>query len=329
MKNTFAYVATVLVLLACIVRIASAEEIDYWTSNADLYYHSYAECLGESDRVPISATAADSFGKTMCPICAEADDMSTELIAASGHGMLLVRVPAGRLMQDLDHAELDFEPDIKEYRGEEALMRLAELHGGGDYARAMEAYAAGTLDSTALELTVRSVYDAWDTWNAYDLRNRRRLNGARYLLYSLGYDEDDAVDQSYEHIELTESRIWAENGALKMQYDGNSLYEESFPLKAEAMGDAEFTGEYGALSLRVYPALDAHAALVRMENWPDEEMDFRNTGLKIGAYETSIQMSGYGQTDNGRLTHVILHCILSDAELTALQSGAEAELVFR
>ena len=327
MKNAYTYVLTALVLLACIVRIASAEEAEYWTSNADLYYHSYAECLGEAERVPISADAADSFGKAPCPICTVPGDASTEPAAAWAIDAELIRVPEGwfdRLPSGAQ--EIDYEPVIYRYSGNEAFLKLAELYCREEYARAMDAYMAGTLDSSAFELTATTSNEV----AFYDGRmpyGRRRLNGAIYYLVQwTGAGYVDGL--LYECFDTSEKRVWTENGVLCTQYNGNQDLAEPVAMIPEQVERAEFAADYGDLHLEVYPALGAHIVRIQAENWPDGAA-WENTGLKIGDYTLPIQLGGYGQEQDNHLAYVALRGILSDVELAALQGGAEAHLIYR
>ena len=328
MKNAFVYVLTALVLLACAVRIATAEEIEYWTSNADLYYHSYVECLGESGRVPISALAAASFGKAACPVCVEEDDMSTEIAAAAVRGVLLIRLPEGWIHQ---HADLSAQPAQNDappmdILGDEIQRSLAQYFHGEEYAQAMRDFAAGTLDAYATRVNFNYEEEDWGWGAAYDMLCNRRLNGARYYLFSQdAWEEAESDGPLPEILKLDELHVWSEGGALMWKWYRQLSGSVRETFSVERGSEAEFTANYEGTSLAVYPALGAHVAIFKPTGRADEDPVW-DARLRINGRETGTWTNGYWI---GSAADSNYWFILSDVELAALQSGAEPELVFQ
>ena len=325
MKNALTYVLTALVLLACVVRIATAEEVEYWTANEDLYYHSYADCLGESGRVPISGTAADSFGKAMCPLCAEADDTSTEIAAATVRNMMIVRLPEGWIRQNTDDSFQPVQHDTLpiDFRGVEIQRKLAQYFHGEEYARAMRDFAAGSLDTHATRILLEYDDGSWED-DMQRLLCERRLNGARYYLFFMNWSEESEAEEPLpEKLDLDEIHLWAEDGALMQRWYRGLSDGVHTVLSLDRGGEAEFTADYNGTSLTVYPALGAHIALFNLASGEDT---IWSADLRINGFETGVWMNGNWDSDTQSRSY---WCLLSDAELAALRNGAAAELAFQ
>lgn len=307
MKRFGCFVLIAMLLSTCALADVQSE---FWTCNEDLYYHFNRYCGGAADMVPISETAALAFDKYACPVCFQDEDAGGDVQAVVRGGTIVVRFSDAWLAQPELTGVFGWSPD-SEYTGEEADRLLAEyLHGD-----AYNSFMADSMADGNAEGRVR-----WPAVLATDnelIMNHRHIGSDWYVIVRPAEKFDGSWDM-----------YWRING-IRLRRDGDSLFtnfdlqtvEEHKELKL-ARGGSEgpvFEMENDELQMSVYRELDANIAVIYERN---ADKDFLEAAeLRIPGIQQGILLDGYMDGGQG-----VYCCTLTDAELTLLQNGAQAQV---
>ena len=300
-----------LLALLCAFAAARAEAPEeYWTTNAELYFHACANCAGAEGRVPVSAEAAAAFDKFPCPVCVPTGDGPAQVQGAARGGTIVLRFSDAMLA----------EPELtsvfgwsfpEECTGEQAWSRLGELLHGGDYAAFVERVCdGGSAEAVARTPDVLNV-------NGELILNRRHIGGDWYVLVR----PSERFADSWE-------MYWRIDG-LRLSMEGDAL-SENFALQTpEAYETVRFSSVDGAqcvlqraagnLELSVYRELDGYIAVL-CERGADADF-LEEVGLRIGDRDCGVEMTGYMSGGDG-----VFCCMLTEGELHLLNVGADFAL---
>lgn len=300
-----------LILALCLPCAALGEAgSGFFTRSADLYYHYNEFCGGSGGMVPISQAAAQAFGKHVCPVCMPEEDTGGEIQAVVRGGTIVVRFPDARLAEAELTDVFGWSQDSV-YPGDAGARMLAHcLHGESYNAFMAELQGGGAAQGRALEPEILSGSDVM-------IMSLRHIGGSWY-----------AVARSDAKPGERWNMYWRINShALNMQPDGLHIVfdrqsvESWLELPLGQMGDADPVYEYSEGSLRVeaYRAMDAVIAVV-YDSAADADF-LQDVQLRIGGADSGIEVTGYMNGKTG-----VYCCVLTEGELAALQSGAQAEL---
>lgn len=280
---------------------ALAESDGYWTDNDDIYYHALENCGGIEGRVPISLEGAAEFEKYPCPVCVPvADDGRAPTAAARGNVIVARFSDAWLAGHESELTGVFGMSGTSVLEGEAAQRKLAELVHGEEYARALSGEAVMEYTPAIYkveDLSMRHIGCAW-----YILALPNDGFGARWDMEWVAFAGEVSL----------------KDGALTLDADRQTV-NETLSLDLELLHDSE--PEYvreGEPEIHVYAALDAHLAVVHESN-PDvnrlEDVELRIGGSSCGPMQ--------GREQGGQ---ALYYCALTDGELAALRSGAQAEL---
>ena len=293
--------------LLCCVPAALAEADGYWTNNADWYYHLSEHCGGVEGMVPISPDGARAFGKYPCPVCVPAEDDGAEPWAVAMGKLAMIRFSDAWLNRQAEErltSVFGFSgADV--LRGAEADRRIAELLHG-------EAYGAFLADGAETRAMVPGYPVRYE--NVLCLRH---IGSAWYMVVRT----EEKLDGQYdvEDWEAYADRVWMEGDELYV--DGDMQREPlTLHMNVQNLDGAEAAHEReGDVRITAYAAMDICIAELR-EAGADPDL-LEEVALYIGGADTGLRLNGRMSGDTA-----VYRCALTNAELAALQSGAEVAL---
>ena len=306
-KGLLMLLAVLMLLPACALADVQSQ---FWTCNADLYYHFNRDCGGAEGMVPISETAARAFDKYACPVCFQAEDDGGDVQAVVRGGTIVIRFPDTWLAQPELTGVFGWSPD-SEYSGEEAQKKLAEyLHGD-----AYNIFMADFLADGRAEGRAR-VPDILDV-DGELIMNQRHIGNAWYAIVRPAVKFDGSWNMYWR---IDGIRLRGEDGSLFANFDLQTL-EEHKELKLSRGGSEGpvFLMENDALQLSVYRELDANIAVLYEKS---ADADFlERAQLRIPGMSEGIELDGYMEGEQG-----VYCCTLTEGELALLESGAQPEI---
>ena len=298
-----------LALLFCLPA-ALAESDGYWTTNDDWYYHLSAWCGGADGMVPISLNGAEAFGKYPCPVCVPEEGGAAEIQVVVRGGTVILRVPDA-WMDSLEMDSSSFYIWDEKLSGAEADEALsAQLHG--------EAYAqfvSGFRQNGSAEAWVRvpGVGRVGDI-----VLSQRHLGGAWCFALL-----PERLNNSWNvELDINGRLLQAADGVLNVHYaqEAALTYREVLQLIHAYDAERVFARE-GGVEVGVYRAQGMNIAAIYQR--PEDKNRMLGARLYIGGVDTGAKLNGWlnEETELG-----FYCCVLTDAELHALQEGAEIEL---
>ena len=303
-------IAMLLALLLCLFGTALAQEADaYWTSSDDLYFHANGRCGAGENRVPISAKAGAAFGKGVCPVCIPLEDDGRPPVAVSRGGTIVVKFSDAWLNAHELTGVFGFSGESS-YPGVQGLRQLgAYLHG-----ESYDAFLEAWLESGFAEGRASTPYIL--PVNGALVMHRRHIGPYWYIIMRPQEKFSGAWSMYWR---VSSYRLRAEADTLYSEFDRQTV-EETRSLAVEAMhGSAPvLQRQSGSLVIEVYNALNGNIAVIREEN-PGGSLE--NVQLMIGGRNEGIELSGY--MDGAAAVYC---CMLTDAELEALQANARMEI---
>jgi len=307
MKKRFLLCA--LLAAACLFGCAHAED-DFWTLNADFYYHANSACLGRQDMVPISEEAALAFSKHMCPVCCSYPESENTVDAAARGGTIVVRFNDAWLESQELTSVFGWNSDSI-YSGKQAQQTLGECLHGENYNAFMAEYHAGSrAEGRAYMPHIFSADGAL-------MMSRRHINNHWYVIMRPKMEFGSSWDM-YWRVNSLDLKM--EEGQLRTNFDLQTLEEtRTLPINRMEGSKAIYERSGKAVDIAVYSALDGNIAVILEKNYTGAELD--NVQLRIeGAYE-DIVVSGYSEGGSA-----VYCCMLTDAELAALKKNARIEI---
>lgn len=286
--------------------VIAEETSGFYTSNEDLYYHLLESCGGVAGRVPISQLAAEAFGKFACPVCSPGSSAEAPRAAVRG-GTVVVAVSDGYLAgQELagvfnwNQSEPVSQADAQEM--------LAEYLNGDEYLQFMNSYAEKGVAQGVARLP--------ELMSGGVLLSRRHLQGAWYLAVR----PDVSLNQVWTvDLRICGFSLHMEQDALYQSFDFQTT-PEAIRLQLErAQENTIYEASQGALSVSVYRELDTNIAVF----YDRTQNDLEGTGaLRIGERVPCVELEGYQDADAW-----VYCCVLTDAELAALERGETMAIV--
>ena len=146
--------------------------------------------------------------------------------------------------------------------------------------------------------------------------NFRRINGAWYQVVHAYENLSDVWEIA---VDVNFSEVWTEGDTLFTLFNESEEEKAEVPLERTKGAKTVFSGEYDNLTLSVYEAMDTHIAVFHEPNGNTDVLE--NVGLDIGAHKTDVLMNGYMSGKKA-----VFCCVLTDAELQALENGAVPKL---
>ena len=308
MKRMLAFILS---LLLC-VPAALAEADGYWTSNADWYYHLSPYCGGAENMVPISLDGAEAFGKYPCPVCVPEEDGSAEVRAVTRGGVVIARVPDAWLDSvALSDPNDSFFTDEETFSGAEAQQELAALLHGEAYVRFVEQVHSGD----SVEIRARGPQVGADPDFEF---SKRHLGGAWYFVVL----PRESVDRWDTYMGVWGAQLRMEGDVLHKIRDQQNLASNGAlrlgPI-ARADGAECVYARTEGMKIDVYRAQDMNIAVFSQR--AEDVNRLSGARLYIGGVDTGAILNGRRDGDAGTYC-----CVLTEAELAALRSGAEVEL---
>ena len=307
MKNTLVLLIVCLLLSLC----ACAEEATYYTLNEDIYYHIHANCGGKKGMVPLSREAADEFQKYLCPICGPIKQNISAKSVVRG-GTIVSRIPQSWLDDPKKSATGVFAaPSGQTYEGSEAYALLSEYLHGENYTDFIEEYHT----NGSAETTVRVPDILWEKGEL--IMNQRHFGGAYYIVFR----PKNAFEDSYAtYARFFEHDLSMENGALR-DYVEREWNDPDFNIVLDRINDAKsvYDGAGDGLQISIFCEMDTNIAVITERNADKNRIS--RVPLRIGDKDTGIEMSGYMDG-----VDAVYCCVLTDGELSLIQSGAEIAL---
>lgn len=312
LKKVFMITAMLALSGLFICAFAEVEADGYWSKEGDLHYHGFSGCLGKEN-----LTMQDPSGKAPCPVCVPVSDESTEIRATERGGTLVVRIPDGWVDGFFIGRE-DFAPDNIntipiEYFGRTAILTAAQMLSGDDYIGFMNDQKNGNAEAVSISADCY----AWRGNGDGVSMNLRHIDGAWYDITHDFSGDDDDWKLSFS---VNATKVWTEGDVLLTQHCDSDGEDALIPVESMKGAKPVFSGEYDNLTISIYDTLETHIAVFHE---PDGNSDvLKDVGLDIGVHMTDILMNGYmsGKT-------AVFCCVLTDAEVSALESGAIPELV--
>lgn len=286
---------------------ANGEETrGFYTSNADLYYHLLEACGGVTGRVPISQRAAEAFGKYACPVCSPGSNAEAPRAAVRG-GTVVVAVSDGYLAGQALEGVFNWNQSapVNEADAEEM---LAEYLNGDDYLAFMNSYAEKGVAQGVARLP--------ELVSGGMLLSRRHLEGVWYLAMR----PDASLNQVWTvDLRIRGFSLHMEQNALYQSFDFQTTPEQ-IRLQLERAQEATiYEASQGALSVSVYHEINTNIAVF----YDRTGNDLEGAGaLCIGGRTPCVEMSGYQDADAW-----VYCCVLTEAELAALERGETMEIV--
>ena len=289
MKRILAAMAAL--LLMAMPALAAGE---YWTSRQDIYYHRDPSCGSPAyPRVAVSAEAAEEFDRTPCPVCVTAGEADAEPVLpaeeAAPTGLSTVE-RGGTWVFRVPGAALEGLQMAQETlpEGTEALVDLV----GGTLGDEVEARFAVPSDGSML-MSLR-VIDG----DAYVVtRPKKRYKAKRPFLW--------------RGVQATADIFHPGSFTL----DGVSREWEYAPEK-KGKPRKVFSDVYTrGMEIEVYSGLDVYIAVISWNGMTDES---RLTGVARIGDGAEIPVTGYVEKKAS-----VYCCVLTGAELEALEGGAE------
>ena len=315
-----------LALLFC-ASSALAEADGYWTRNADWYYHASEYCGGAEDMVPISLDGAEAFAKYPCPACVpEETEGEIQAVIEGGAGVVIVRIPDSRLGDDWFGTVRSYANDAS-YEGGAAYRALGDYLSGEDYIRFLSDYQ--TRSSAQAPARMPQIWGAdsgqapaslsqmWGNGGAL-VMSQRHLGGAWYFAVRPGATlrETFEMDSWPMYWRTNACQLRMENGVLICDYT-TSTRTEQVELKLEVQStEPIFEKPFGDLLIYVTQTMNEYVALILRHG----EDAIPSAELLIG------ENSAIPLTCHINAGPDIYCCVLTEAELNALRSGAEVKL---
>lgn len=300
-----------LAAVLCLAAPALAEGSGgYWTRNADFYYHANENCRSETGMVPISAEAAVAFGKGVCPVCVPAQDDGRDVQAASRGGTIVVCFSDAWLN----------EPELTgvfgwsgggSYSGAECQAVLAENLHGDAYNRFMEDYLQnGSAEGRANTPHILSA-------DGLLVMNKRHIGSDWYIVVRPREKFEDSWNMYWRVSSLS---LQMEQDTLHADFDQQTV-EEIRELKIDRMDGSEpvYQRSGDALDIAVYAALDGNIMVLREKDAADRNLE--DVRLRISGAPDGVDIAGYPENDAA-----VYCCMITDAELEALQNNARVEI---
>lgn len=287
-----------------------AEAQDYWTRNADLYYHMHENCGGGTQRVPISEKAARAFAKHACPVCVPAEDRAGDVQAAVRGGTIVVKFSDAWLREHELTDVFGWSVDSR-YPGEEGWRMLGEyLHGDAYNAFVSQYMAEGSAEGRAYMPHILSADGAL-------VMNERHIGSDWYIVVR---PQGKFRNKWEMYWRVSSLDLHMEDGALQANFDLQTV-EETRELRLKTMNSSNAAYSYAGdgFELQVYEALEGNVAVIREENADANRLE--NVCLVIGDELCCTGLSGYAEGDAA-----VYCCMLTDGELSALKSNVRAEL---
>lgn len=298
-----------LLAAACMASCAHAED-DFWTRNADFYYHANSACLGRQDMVPISEEAAMAFSKYTCPVCCAYPQNENTVDAAARGGTVVVRFNDAWLESQELTSVFGWNSDSI-YSGKQAQRTLGEYLHDENYNAFMTEYLAdGRAEGRAYVPHILSTDGAL-------MMSRRHINNDWYIIMRPKMEFGDHWDM-YWRVSSLDLRM--EGGLLNTAFDLQTI-EETRTLQLERMEGSSPVYERSGkgVDIAVYSALDGYIAVIQEKDFADAGLE--NVRLHIEGSHDEIEVSGYNE--GGAAVYC---CMLTDAELAALQKNARLEI---
>lgn len=303
----------VLALMFVLSFAALAETEGYWTSNADWYYHLSPYCGGIDSMVPISLDGADAFGKYSCPACVSGEnDGEIQAVIEGGAGIVVVRIPDSCL-GDAWFDEVNSYTDDVSYEGDAAYRMLADYLSGEAYVGFLSDYQVrGSAQASASQPRILALGNEL-------VLSRRHLNGVWYFAVRIREPLRETffdVDSWTMNWRTDAFQLRMEDDVLICDYTTNTQTEK-LDLRIEVQStEPIFEESFGELHFYVTQAMNEYIALILRradDAVPDGE-------LVIG------ERAGIPLTGHINAGADVYCCVLTEAELNALRSGATAEL---
>lgn len=305
---------TCLILALLLTLPAALADADgYWTSNEDWYYHLSEYCGGAETMVPISLDGADAFGKYSCPACVPGEnDGEIQAVIEGGAGILVVRIPDSCL-GDAWFDEVNSYTDDASYEGNTAYRMLADYLSSETYVDFLSDYQArGSARASASQPRILALGNEL-------VLSRRHLNGAWYFAVRI---REPLRETFFDVASWTMNwrtdafQLRMEDDVLICDYTTNTQTEK-LDLRIEVQStEPIFEESFGELHFYVTQAMNEYIALILRradDAVPDAE-------LVIGE-RAGIPLTGHINAGTD-----VYCCVLTEAELNALRTGATAEL---
>lgn len=298
---------TVLIIGILNMPTVLAEEIYFWTTREEPYYHADKNCGGSVVRFPLSKDAAVEFDKNPCPLCGmEVDAKEIEILAGVRAGTYVFCIPQA-LLDAVEVESIANFTTSRQYSGAEANAVLLEILGDTAYRDFMSEYALYGQAQTTYR-AVQPVENA-DWLNM----NLRRIGDNWYLLVdpNQAFSEENPLEWRIVEISI----IWDAAGAVTLNVEGEQYRRDYIPSQSMSNAEPVFKRDYGTLDISVFREIGANIAVLHVKN---EDPDVLTGEVRIGDTETEgIDVSGY---INGNTATYC--CVLTDAELGALVAGS-------
>jgi len=302
------------VLLAALWMLSACAFADvqsqFWTRNADLYYHFNRDCGGTAGMVPISETAARAFDKYACPVCSRMEDAGGDVQAVARGGTIVVRFSDEWLAGPELTGVFGWSPDA-EFTGADAQMHLSEyLHGDAYNSFMADFLADGKAEGRARTPTILAVDDEL-------IMNCRHIGNAWYSIVRPAEKFGDSWEMYWR---INGVKLRWEDGSLFTNFDLQTVEEhKKIELSRGGSEGPVFVMENDGLQMSVYRELDANIAVIYEKN---ADADFLESAqLRMPGMEAGIELDGYMEDRQG-----VYCCTLTDAELALLQNGAQPEI---
>lgn len=282
---------------------------EYWTLKDDYYYHYNMHCGGVQNMVPISEEAALAFAKYGCPVCLQ-EDAGSEIQAVSRGRTIVVRFPDAWLAEQELTGVFGWSSDTV-HTGEAAHDRLSELLHGDAY----NAFLADYMADDYAEGRSCSPYILSDENEL--IMSSRHIGGSWYIIVR---PEGRFGSTWTMYWRVQSQMLRMEDGALSENFDLQTV-EERRKISVSSMDDVQAVCERSddALSISVFRALEGNVAVITEFNADEDFLD--DVQLRIGGREDGVDVQGYM---NGR--DAVYCCMLTDAELAAIQEGSRLSL---
>lgn len=294
-------IAAALALTLLLLPGARAES-KMWTTRAEECYHASAHCFGGASRVPISAEAAELFGKRPCPLCVGEAAPSAEPSAVVRGGTVALRFSDAWLMGPETIEVFDL-GGAQFWAGEAAQRALAGFLHGEAYAAFMEDWGAdGRAEGHArapeiLPLPGKLIMAA------------RRVGGAWFVIVR----PESIEGERWEAVCRVGSYRLEMNGeVLRAELEQQSL-EDRIELELERVGEVRAVYEFPQARVEIYHELGVDIAVIYAQ--ADERLG-ADARFCIGDAAAGISMRGYVKGDEW-----VYCCILTEAEAARLADG--------
>ena len=298
---------TVLIIGILNMPTVLAEEIYFWTTREDPYYHADKNCGGSVVRFPLSKAAAVEFDKIPCPLCGiEVDAGETKILAGVRAGTYVFCIPQA-LLDEVKVEPIANFTTSRQYSGTEANAMLSAILGDAAYRDFMSEYVSYGQAQT----TYRAVQPV-ENVNWLNM-NLRRIGDNWYMLIDPQqvFSEENPLEWRIVEISI----IWDEVGVLTLTVEGEQYRRDYIPSQSMSNAEPIFKRDYETLDISVFREVGANIAVLHVK---DEDPDILTGEVRIGDAETEgIDVSGY---INGNTATYC--CVLTDAELGALVAGS-------